>query len=189
MESIVGVLHSVGAVVVRTATLRTRDLVLRVASSGGRWCEYLPFRLINDDVAQVDGLRAGETVEVSFVVSGRPGRGALEGRYFNSLGASKVVSLDCSPAARRSVVGTLHRVGEVRGPVEGFAVREFVLRVSGVDVSDCDYLPMELRQGAVGALDGLAVGDRVEVLFVITGKEGKDGRCFNHLEALGVARV
>lgn len=189
MERVEGVLHSVGDTIRRTETFSTRDFVVRVPQKGGRWCDYLPFSLFNEGASQLDGLAPGQPVEVRFVVSGRKGRGASEGRFFNSLDAVKVASLEGASAAQRAVRGVLHSVGEARKPTDTLTVRDFVLCVPGEGGAPDDYLQFQLRNLAVGALDGLGKGCRVEVLFAISGSQGREGRFFNSLDALAVTRL
>jgi len=80
-----GKVHEIGAVQQVSETFKKRDLIIEYAENP-TYPEYIRFEAIQDKTALFDTLKAGDEVEVSFNLRGRPWTNK-EGvtTYFNSL--------------------------------------------------------------------------------------------------------
>lgn len=80
-----GKVHEIGATQQVSDTFTKRSLVIEYAENP-TYPEYIQFEAIQDKTALLDGLKAGDEVEVSFNLRGRPWTNK-EGvtSYFNSL--------------------------------------------------------------------------------------------------------
>jgi len=80
-----GKVHEIGAVQQVSETFKKRDLIIEYAENP-TYPEYIRFEAIQDKTTLFDTLKAGDEVEVSFNLRGRPWTNK-EGvtTYFNSL--------------------------------------------------------------------------------------------------------
>lgn len=80
-----GKVHEIGAVQQVSDTFKKRDLILEYAENPS-YPEYIRFEALQDKTALFDTIKAGDEVEVSFNLRGRPWTDkAGKTSYFNSL--------------------------------------------------------------------------------------------------------
>ena len=84
-----------------------------------------------------------------------------------------------------TIKGTLYIIRETKQVSEKFALREFVIRDESGQYPQT--IQLQFTQDQCSVLDGCKVGDEVEVMFNIRGREWKspqgDVKYFNTLEA------
>lgn len=88
-----GKVHEVGAVQQVSETFKKRDLIVEYAENP-TYPEYIRFEALQDKTALLDSLKAGDEVEVSFNLRGRPWTNK-DGvtSYFNSLVVWRITTL------------------------------------------------------------------------------------------------
>lgn len=88
-----GKVHEIGAVQQVSETFKKRDLIIEYAENP-TYPEYIRFEALQDKTALLDSLKAGDEIEVSFNLRGRPWTNK-EGvtSYFNSLVVWRVTAL------------------------------------------------------------------------------------------------
>ncbi|MDQ8004422.1 MAG: DUF3127 domain-containing protein [Pedobacter sp.] len=88
-----GKVHEVGAVQQVSETFKKRDLIVEYAENP-TYPEYIRFEALQDKTALLDSLKAGDEVEVSFNLRGRPWTNK-DGvtSYFNSLVVWRITAL------------------------------------------------------------------------------------------------
>ena len=80
-----GKVHEIGAIQQVSETFKKRDLIVEYAENPS-YPEYIRFEALQDKTALFDSLKAGDEVEVSFNLRGRPWTDkAGKTSYFNSL--------------------------------------------------------------------------------------------------------
>lgn len=94
-----GKVHEIGAIQQVSETFKKRDLIVEYAENP-TYPEYIRFEALQDKTALFDTLKAGDEIEVSFNLRGRPWTNK-EGvtSYFNSLVVWRITSLANSAAA------------------------------------------------------------------------------------------
>lgn len=94
-----GKVHEIGALQQVSDTFKKRDLIIEYAENP-TYPEFIRFEAIQDKTALFDTLKAGDEVEVSFNLRGRPWTNK-EGvtTYFNSLIVWRLTTLTNTPAA------------------------------------------------------------------------------------------
>ncbi|RYF25770.1 MAG: DUF3127 domain-containing protein [Flavobacterium sp.] len=94
-----GKVHEVGAVQQVSETFKKRDLIIEYAENP-TYPEYIRFEALQDKTALLDSLKAGDEIEVSFNLRGRPWTNK-EGvtSYFNSLVVWRITALANTPGA------------------------------------------------------------------------------------------
>ena len=94
-----GKVHEVGAVQQVSETFKKRDLIIEYAENP-TYPEYIRFEALQDKTAFLDSLKAGDEIEVSFNLRGRPWTNK-EGvtSYFNSLVVWRITALANTPGA------------------------------------------------------------------------------------------
>lgn len=88
-----GKVHEIGAVQQVSETFKKRDLIIEYADNP-QYPEYIRFEALQDKTALFDTVKAGDEVEVSFNLRGRPWTNK-EGvtSYFNSLVVWRLTAL------------------------------------------------------------------------------------------------
>ncbi|MFN0255265.1 DUF3127 domain-containing protein [Pedobacter ureilyticus] len=88
-----GKVHEIGAVQQVSETFKKRDLIIEYAENP-TYPEYIRFESLQDKTALLDNLKAGDEVEVSFNLRGRPWTNK-DGvtSYFNSLVVWRITTL------------------------------------------------------------------------------------------------
>mgnify|MGYP003574912461 FL=1 len=88
-----GKVHEIGAVQQVSETFKKRDLIIEYAENP-TYPEYIRFESLQDKTALLDNLKAGDEVEVSFNLRGRPWTNK-DGvtSYFNSLVVWRITAL------------------------------------------------------------------------------------------------
>lgn len=88
-----GKVHEIGALQQVSETFKKRDLIIEYAENP-TYPEYIRFEALQDKTALFDSLKAGDEVEVSFNLRGRPWTNK-EGvtSYFNSLVVWRLTTL------------------------------------------------------------------------------------------------
>lgn len=88
-----GKVHEIGAVQQVSETFKKRDLIVEYAENP-TYPEYIRFEALQDKTALLDTLKAGDDVEVSFNLRGRPWTNK-DGvtSYFNSLVVWRITAL------------------------------------------------------------------------------------------------
>lgn len=80
-----GKVHEIGAVQQVSDTFKKRDLIIEYAENPS-YPEYIRFEALQDKTALFDSIKAGDEVEVSFNLRGRPWTDKTgKTSYFNSL--------------------------------------------------------------------------------------------------------
>ncbi|MEE1884252.1 DUF3127 domain-containing protein [Pedobacter flavus] len=80
-----GRVHEIGAVQQVSDTFKKRDLIVEYAENP-TYPEYIRFEALQDKTALFDNLKAGDEIEVSFNLRGRPWTDKTgKTSYFNSL--------------------------------------------------------------------------------------------------------
>jgi len=94
-----GKVHEIGAVQQVSETFKKRDLIIEYAENP-TYPEYIRFEALQDKTALLDSLKAGDEIEVSFNLRGRPWTNK-EGvtSYFNSLVVWRITALANTPGA------------------------------------------------------------------------------------------
>lgn len=94
-----GKVHEIGAVQQVTETFRKRDLIIEYTENP-QYPEFIRFEATQDKTAILDSLKAGDEVEVSFNLRGRPWTNR-EGvtTYFNTLNVWRVTPLAATASA------------------------------------------------------------------------------------------
>ena len=88
-----GKVHEIGALQQVSETFKKRDLIIEYAENP-TYPEYIKFEALQDKTAMFDSIKAGDEVEVSFNLRGRPWtnkEGATS--YFNSLVVWRLTTL------------------------------------------------------------------------------------------------
>lgn len=88
-----GKVHEIGAAQQVSETFKKRDLIIEYAENP-TYPEYIRFEALQDKTALLDNLKAGDEVEVSFNLRGRPWTNK-DGvtSYFNSLVVWRITAL------------------------------------------------------------------------------------------------
>ncbi len=88
-----GKVHEIGAIQQVSETFKKRDLIVEYAENP-TYPEYIRFEALQDKTALFDTLKAGDEIEVSFNLRGRPWTNK-DGvtSYFNSLVVWRITSL------------------------------------------------------------------------------------------------
>lgn len=94
-----GKVHEIGAIQQVSETFKKRDLIVEYAENP-TYPEYIRFEALQDKTALFDTLKAGDEIEVSFNLRGRPWTGK-DGKvsYFNSLVVWRINALANNAAA------------------------------------------------------------------------------------------
>ncbi len=101
--NITGKIHEVGELQQVSETFKKRDLIIEYAENP-TYPEYIKFEALQDKTALFDSLSAGDEVEVSFNLRGRPWTDkAGKTSYFNSLVVWKLVKISGGTVAPASV--------------------------------------------------------------------------------------
>lgn len=98
--NIVGKVHEIGDTIQVNDTFKKRELVIQYAENP-QFVEHIKFEAHQDRTSIFDNLSAGDEVEVSFNLRGRPWTNK-EGvtTYFNSLIAWRVTKLNAAASAQ-----------------------------------------------------------------------------------------
>lgn len=94
-----GRVHEIGATQQVSETFKKRDLIIEYAENP-TYPEYIRFEALQDKTALFDNLKAGDEVEVSFNLRGRPWTDkAGKTSYFNSLVVWRLTTVSGGSAA------------------------------------------------------------------------------------------
>lgn len=110
-----GKVHEIGATQVVSETFKKRSIVLEYAENV-QYPEYVQFEALQDKVDLFDDLKAGDEIEISFNLRGRPWTNK-EGvtAYFNSLVVWRISKLSAVSTAQKPPVDINTPAGEDDG--------------------------------------------------------------------------